>query len=209
MSEQRATAEQSRGLPNLVAMQPEWAPEVDARLTRVGMRILLGADVFFFAAFFFAFFYLRSLNNDNSWLPPGTTHPTRAIGALIVLLLVVSAALYVLGARWVARSHSTARVLFWLALVAGVLFFATQVYEFKNLGFDPQQGGGFPSVFVGLKGTLLVQVVGALFWLGTHIAQAVPTGDTTARPASAGSFGNFLVFLAGVSLVAYLVLYFV
>ena len=62
---------------------PEWAPEVDARLARVGMRILLGADVFFFAAFFFAFFYLRALNNDYAWLPEGTTHPTRAMGAII------------------------------------------------------------------------------------------------------------------------------
>jgi heme/copper-type cytochrome/quinol oxidase subunit 3 len=206
---QRVAPEQSRGLPNLVAPAPEWAPEVDARLTRVGTRILIGADVFFFAAFFFAFFYLRSMNNDYAWLPEGTTHPTRAIGAVIVLLLVACAALYVVGARAVAKTPSAARALFWLALVAGVLCCGLQLYEFRNLGFDPQLGGGYPSVFVGLKGVLLVQLVGALMWLGTHIAQTVPTGDTAARPASARLFGNFLIFLAGVSLVAYLVLYFV
>jgi heme/copper-type cytochrome/quinol oxidase subunit 3 len=206
---QRVVPEQSQGLPILAASAPEWAPDVDARLTRVGMRILLVADVFFFAAFFFAFFWLRSMNNDNAWLPPGTTHPTRAIGALIVLLLVACAALYVLGARSAAKSPSTARAFFWVALVAGVLCCVVQLYEFRNLGFDPQLGGGFPSVFVGLKGVLLAQLVGALIWLGTHIAQAVPTGDTAVRPASAVSFGNFLIFLAGVSLVAYLVMYFV
>jgi heme/copper-type cytochrome/quinol oxidase subunit 3 len=206
---QRVTQEQSQGLPKLVAPAPEWAPEVDARLTRVGMRIFIGADVFCFAAFFFAFFYLRALNNDSAWLPPGTTHPTRAIGAFIVLLLMLCAAFYVLGARAVAKTPSSARLLFGLALGAGVLCCALQLYEFRNLGFDPQLGGGFPSVFVGLKGVLLVQLVGALLWLSTHIAQAVPTGDSTARPASAVQFGNFLIFLAGVSLVAYLVLYFV
>jgi heme/copper-type cytochrome/quinol oxidase subunit 3 len=206
---QRVGPEQSRGLPNLVAPAPEWAPEVDGRLTRVGMRIFVGADVFCFAAFFFAFFYLRAMNNDYAWLPEGTTHPTRAIGALIVLLLVVCAAFYVFGARSVAKAPVTARVLFWLALAAGVLCCAVQLYEFRNLGFDPQLGGGYPSVFVGLKGVLMVQLVGALLWLSTHIAQAVPTGDSTARPASAVQFGNFLIFLAGVSLVAYLVLYFV
>lgn len=206
---QPVVPEQSQGLPILAASAPEWAADVDARLTRVGMRILLVADVFFFAAFFFAFFWLRSMNNDNAWLPPGTTHPTRAVGALIVLLLVACAALYVFGARSAAKSPSTARALFWVALVAGVLCCVVQLYEFRNLGFDPQLGGGFPSVFVGLKGVLLAQLVGALIWLGTHIAQAVPTGDTIVRPASAVSFGNFLIFLAGVSLVAYLVMYFV
>jgi heme/copper-type cytochrome/quinol oxidase subunit 3 len=196
-------------MPSMVVSAPEWAPEVDARLTRVGMRILLGADVFFFAAFLFAFFYLRALNNDYAWLPEGTTHPTRAIGAIIVLLLMLCAAFYILGARAVATTPSTARTLFWLALVAGILCCVVQLYEFRNLGFDPQLGGGYPSVFVGLKGGLLAQIVGALLWVGSHVAQAKPLGDSAARPASAGIFGYFLIFLAGVSLVAYLVLYFV
>ena len=57
---------------------------------------------------------------------------------------------------------------------------------------------------------LLAQVVGALVWLGSHIAQAkFRLGDSAARPASAVAFGYFMIFLAGVSLVAYLVLYFV
>jgi Heme/copper-type cytochrome/quinol oxidase, subunit 3 len=202
-------APEKPGMPGLVVAAPEWAPEVDARLTRVGMWLFLGADVFFFAAYFFAFFYLRSMNNDYAWLPEGTTHPTRAIGALIVLLLVLCAAFYVLGARTVAKTPAASRLLFWLALAAGVLFCVVQLYEFRNLGFDPQLGGGYPSLFVGLKGVLLAQVVGSLLWLGSHIAQANPTGDSAARPASAAIFGNFLIFLAGVSLVAYLVLYFV
>jgi len=202
-------APEQPALPNMVVSAPEWAPEVDARLARVGMRILLGADVFFFAAFFFAFFYLRALNNDYAWLPPGTTHPTRAIGAIIVLLLVLCAAFYMLGARAVATTPSTARTVFWLALIAGILCCVVQLYEFRNLGFDPQLGGGYPSVFVGLKGGLLAQLAGALIWLGSHVAQSKPLGDSAARPGSAGMFGYFLIFLAGVSLITYLVLYFV
>jgi heme/copper-type cytochrome/quinol oxidase subunit 3 len=184
---------------------PEWAPSVDARLTRVGMRMLLVADLFFFAAFFFAFFYLRSMNNDNSWLPPGTTHPTRAIGAMIVGLAILMAILYLAA----MRNAGMARTLLWLALGAGILCCAVQLYEFRHLGFDPQLGGGFPSVFVGLKGALLVQFVGALLWLSTHIAQARPDGDLAVRQATAASFTNFLFFLAGISLIAYLVMYFV
>jgi heme/copper-type cytochrome/quinol oxidase subunit 3 len=196
-------------LPTVVVTAPEWEAAVDARLTRVGMRLFVGADVFFFAAFFFAFFYLRALNNDYSWLPAGTTHPTRAIGALIVVLLVACAGLYLLGARSAGTSPAMARLLFWLALLAGVLFVALQLYEFRHLGFDPKIGGGYPSVFVGLKGGMLIQVVGSLIWLATHIAQAKPAGDTNVRPESAARFGNFLLFLAGISLIAYLTLYFV
>jgi heme/copper-type cytochrome/quinol oxidase subunit 3 len=183
----------------------EWAPEVDARVTRIGMRIFAGADAFFFAAFFFAFFYLRSMNNNYSWLPDGTTHPTRAIGALIVALAILVAAFHTLAIRNIGMS----RTMLWLALAAGVLFVAAQVYEFQNLGFDPQQGGGYPSVFVGFKGVLMVQTAGALVWLGTQIAQSSAAGDMLIRRATASSFSNFLWFLAGVGLLAYLVLYFV
>ena len=193
----------------VAAEAPEWAPEIDARLTRVGTRMLLGVDFMFFVAFFFAFFYLRSMNNNYSWLPEGTTHPTRAIGALIVALVIATAVLHFGAMRMLPAAPGMARTLLWIALAAGVLFVVAQIYEFRHLGFDPQLGGGFPSVFVGLKGAFLVQFVGALLWLGTHIAQARPTGDLITRTATAASFSNFLVFLAGISLIAYLVLYFV
>ena len=198
----------SRGLPNLVASAPEWTPEVDARVSSVGMWIFIGANAMFFVAFFFAYFYLRALNNGNDWMSIWTVHPRRYIGGIIVLLLVACAALVVFGARSAAKAPSTARMFFWLALLAGALCCGFQVYEFKHLGFDPQMGGGYASVFVGLKAVLLAEVVVAMIWLATHIAQATPIGDTTARPASAAAFGNFLMMLAGVGVVAYLVLYF-
>jgi heme/copper-type cytochrome/quinol oxidase subunit 3 len=199
----------SMGMPSLVERAPEWEPEVDARLGRVGMRIWIGADVFFFVAWFFAFFYLRALNNNNNWLPPGTTHPTRAFGAIIVALVVISAGLCWAGMRAVVAQPATARMFLWLALVSGILAFAVQIYEFRHLGFDPQLGGGFPSVFVGLKGVWLFQLVGAMFWVATQIAQTRPNGDAMIRPRSAAIFANFMIFLAGIGLVSYLVLYFV
>lgn len=201
-------ASHSRGLPNLAAGAPEWAPEVDAGLTRVGMWIFIGADALFFVAFFFAFFYLKALNNNHLWMSEWVVHPRRNGGTIIVALLVVSAALVFLGARSVAKTPATARMIFWLALLAGMLCVGFQVNELRNLPFDPTLGGGYPSVFVGLKGALMVQVVGAMLWLGTHIHQAIPTGDSVARPASAVAFAYFMIFLAAISLLAYLVLYF-
>ena len=199
---------QSRGLPNLVTTSPEWSPEVDARVSGLGMWIFIGANAMLFVAFFFAYFYLRSLNNGNDWMPAWVVHPNRRIAGIMVLLLVAGAALVWLGTRSVAKSPGSARRLLWLALLAASLYIGFQIYEFNHLGFDPQFGGGYVSVFVGLKGVLLAEVVVAMAWLGTLIAQATPLGDATARPASAAAFGNFMVMLACVGVVAYLVLYF-
>jgi heme/copper-type cytochrome/quinol oxidase subunit 3 len=197
------------GMPTLVAREPEWAPEVDARLARVGSWMWIGADALFFVAWFFAFFYLRALNNNHEWMTVWVVHPRRYMGAIILMLVVISAGAYWVGARSVAKQPTTGRALFWLALVAGILCFAFQIYEFKHLGFDPQLGGGYPSVFVGLKGAWLVQLAGAMLWLAGHVAQAKPGGDVTIRPASAATFGYFLAFLAGIGLISYLVLYFI
>ena len=197
------------GMPALVTRSPEWAPEVDARLARVGTWIWIGADALFFVAWFFAFFYLRALNNNHSWMASGVIPPHRGVGAAIALLVVLSAAMYWVGASIVTTEGTTRRTLLWMALIAGVLCFVVQIYEFKNLGFDPQLGGGYASVFIGLKGAWLVQLVAAMFWLTGQIAQAKPGGDVTIRPASALIFGYFLAFLAGIALLSYLVLYFV
>jgi heme/copper-type cytochrome/quinol oxidase subunit 3 len=199
----------SRGMPSLSARAPEWAPVIDARLARIGMWMWIGADTLFFVAWFFAFFYLRALNNNHDFHTIWVVHPRRYMGGIIVLLIVAAAGLYWLGSRAVANRGANGRTLLWLALVAGILCIGFQIYEFGHLGFDPQLGGGYPSVFVGLKAVWVVQVVGAVLWLATHVAQSRPGGDVTVRPASAVTFGYFLAFLAGISLIAYLVLYFV
>lgn len=219
MSERAASGQQisepirhgmaSTGMPSLAASSPEWAPEVDARLARVGMYLWIGADVLFFAAWFFAFFYLRALNNNHDWTTVWTVHPRRYMGGSILLLIAISAGAYWLGTRALVNQRSNGRTLLWLALAAGILCVVFQIYEFRHLGFDPRLGGGYPSVFVGLTGAWLVQVVGAMLWLASHIAQMRPNGDVMVRPASAAIFGYFLAFLAGIGLIAYLVLYFV
>jgi heme/copper-type cytochrome/quinol oxidase subunit 3 len=198
----------SRGLPSLIARSAEWAPEVDARVVRIGTWMWIGADALFFVAWFFAFFYLRALDNNHDFHTHWILHPRRYIGGIIFLLIAAVAGLYWLGSRALANRRSNGRTFLWLALAAGILCIGFQVYEFGHLGFDPQLGGGYPSVFVGLKGAWLIQVVGAVLWLATHVAQARPGGDFTVRAASAASFGYFLAFLAAINLIAYLVLYF-
>jgi heme/copper-type cytochrome/quinol oxidase subunit 3 len=196
-------------MPSLTERAPEWAPEVDGHLARVGMWIWIGADVLYFAAWYFAFFYLRALNNNHEFKPTGIFHPTRYAGGIIVLLVIATAALYWIGARSIANRAANGRALLWLALAAGILCIGFQIYEFGHLGFNPQLGRGYPSVFIGLKGAWLVQLVGAVLWLASHIAQSRPGGDVTIRPASAVTFGYFLAFLAAIGVISFLLLYIV
>jgi heme/copper-type cytochrome/quinol oxidase subunit 3 len=209
VAEPRRGGGTSKGMPLLAAPTPEWAPEIDARLARVGTWIWIGADVLFFAAWFFAFFYLRALNNDHDWITKWIVHPRRYIGGIIMLLAVGTALAYWFGSRSITKQPIMGRRLLWLALAAGILCIGFQIYEFRHLGFDPQLGGGYPSVFVGLKAVWLVQVVGAALWLASVIAQSRPGGDVTVRPESAVIFGYFLAFLAGIGVLSYLVLYFI
>jgi len=138
-------------MPSLIARSPEWAPAVDARLARIGMWMWIGADALFFVAWFFAFFYLRALDNNHDFHTIWVVHPRRYMGGIIVLLIAATAGLFWLGARALANRRANGRNLLWLALVAGILCIGFQIYEFGHLGFDPQMGGGYPSVFVGLQ----------------------------------------------------------
>jgi heme/copper-type cytochrome/quinol oxidase subunit 3 len=209
IAEPASQAVLSRGMPSIVARSPEWAPAVDARVVRIGTWMWIGADALFFVAWFFAFFYLRALNNNHDFQTIYVVHPRRYMGGIIVLLIVAAAGLYWLGSRALANRRPSGRIFLWLALVAGILCIGFQIYEFGHLGFDPQLGGGYSSVFVGLKGAWFVQLVGAVLWMGTQVAQSRAGGDMSVRPASAAMFSYFLAFLAGINLIAYLVLYFV
>src|SRR5712692_9760732 len=57
-----------------------------------GVRLAIGGLVFVFASFAFAYFYLRSLNSHQMWHPAGFHGPQQWAGALVMALVVVSAA---------------------------------------------------------------------------------------------------------------------
>ena len=184
----------------------ELAPE--ARAVSVGSWLFVAADAFFFAAWYFAFFYLRALNNNNAWMAAFDVHrPNRAIGTAVMLLVALSAAVYLLASRLVGTG-STWRPLATIALVLGLAGGLYQAYEMWHLGFGLTDGG-YPSVFAGLTGTWVVQVLAAMVWLAGSVVQARPGGDTLLRPTSAVAFSRILGFLAVIGVISYILLYFV
>ena len=180
---------------------------LDGRLVAIGTWLFLAAEVFFFAAWWFAFFYLRALNNDQSWKPQGVDPPSKGYGTVVVILAIGMAVSYVIASGRPTRSLWF-RIFTPVALVYAIAACIFQGYEMWHLGFGLTEGG-YASVFSGMTGAWLIQLLGATAWLGSIVTQAGPAGDTIARRRPAGSFAWILVFLAAVGIINYFLLYFV
>jgi heme/copper-type cytochrome/quinol oxidase subunit 3 len=189
------------------ATLPEAELALDARVASVGVWLFLSADLFFFAGWWFTYFYLRALNNNNAWIIQGLVRPNKAYGLVVLLLFVLSAVTYWATTQVAVRS-ALFRLLAPVSLVLGIAACLFQGYGMWHLGFGLTDGG-YPSVFSGLTTSWLIQLVSAVVWLATVVAQVGPAGDTRRRPHAAGSFGWILLFLAAVGIINYILLYLV
>jgi heme/copper-type cytochrome/quinol oxidase subunit 3 len=180
---------------------------VDTRLVAVGTWLFLAANTTFFAAWWFAFFYLRAINNNQSWRAQGVGPPSKGYGAVVLAFAVLTAVTYFVGSRQATRDLLF-RLLTPVTLVLALATVFFQAYELWHLGFGLTQGG-YPSVFSGLSGAWAIEVALATAWLATIAMQARPNGDTLARRQPAASFAWILLFLAAIGAVNYILLYFV
>ena len=180
---------------------------LDTRLVAIGTWLFLGAEIFFFAAWWFAFFYLRAQDNNQAWKAQGVGPPSKGYGTAVMILAIGMAFSYVIAAGQPARTLWF-RIFTPMALVYGIATCLFQGYEMWHLGFGLTQGG-YASVFAGLSGSWLIQVLLATGWLASIVMQTGPAGDTIARRKPAGSFGWILLFLAAVGVINYFLLYFV
>lgn len=74
-------------------------PDKIGRRWRTGVVLLILADASFVVALLFSYFYLRGLNTEHAWLLPGQATASIAVGWLIALGVVISAAAF----RWAQR----------------------------------------------------------------------------------------------------------
>jgi heme/copper-type cytochrome/quinol oxidase subunit 3 len=188
-----------------------------------GARLAMGALSFLFGAFIFAFFYLRSLDSYHLWYT-ASTHPSKAIGITVVLLVVVSALLQTASLQAIKAGNKSA----WLggatiALVLGLAAVAVQIYQLTNLGFWPG-ASGFASVFVGYNPVYLTIAFCAMVWLETLImrCRAIPQISFVEQPptyaeafavqrfqAALSAFTVVWNYLAVVAIVAWILFYLV
>jgi heme/copper-type cytochrome/quinol oxidase subunit 3 len=150
--------------------------ELEGRNQAIAGRLFAAADAFLFLAFLFAYLYLRALDNNGMWNPPGQ-NPSGALGLVVLVLVVAASALVHVAAGRLSSAGSAAfrrpaAAAIAVGLAAAVLA-ASQVFR---PGFSPSHAGGIGSVFIGFMAVYLVHLLGALYWLET---QAVQPSDET------------------------------
>jgi heme/copper-type cytochrome/quinol oxidase subunit 3 len=193
-------------------------PAILAANLNVGVRLFSSAVAFVFVAFVFAFFYLRAVNSNGLWRP-AHVNPAAGVGIAMLVCVVGAAGLFLFARRSLAAGSREG----WLAgislaLVLGIAAVVVQVLQYTNFGFNPESGG-YASVFVGWTAMFLFFWIGAIYWLETFLAQSVrrapePVESEITRPLavmgpSADACIIYLSLMAGIEVVAYVLLYLV
>jgi heme/copper-type cytochrome/quinol oxidase subunit 3 len=190
-------------------------PEHRSANLRLGARLLVAADAFVFLGFLFAYLYLRSLNQHGLWRPPHTS-PSLALGLVTLVTMVGSAAAFVVGLRALRAGKPRE----WRAGATGalallVVALVVQGWQLFDPGFSPYHGGAYGSVFVGFTATLFAHLIGATYWLETVVVSSGSfhgEREGVAQPSrlyepTASAYGTFALFLAGVEIVAFVLIY--
>jgi heme/copper-type cytochrome/quinol oxidase subunit 3 len=171
-----------------------------ARARFVGVRLLVAAEAFFFLGFLFAYLYLRALDSNGNWHPPHTD-PSVALGTISLVAIVAAALVLRLGAE--ARLRPATTLALALTLVATVCW-GVQLF---NPGFSPSHAGGYGAVFVGFAAGFLAHLLGAVYWLETIAVDSTTEEEQLHQELAAALL--FTTFLAGVAVVAYILIYLV
>jgi heme/copper-type cytochrome/quinol oxidase subunit 3 len=188
----------------------------------VSARLGAGAAAFFNLAFVFAYFYLRSVDTKGHW-KIGAVHPSTALGIAIVVAIALSAAVARAGSAQPVRAGA-------LAIVLGLTAVVLQCIEYTTVDFGPASGG-YASVFFGWTAMYAVAVLLAMYWLEVQVATVarVPRGTRVEAELSAGGHEPprgpaadadlttagyeaatfYWSFLAGIGVLAWVVLYLV
>jgi heme/copper-type cytochrome/quinol oxidase subunit 3 len=190
--------------------QPPEDPVVLAANLRTGARVFASAVVFVFASFLFAFFYLRAVNSNDLFRPAHVNPPSGLGIAILVGVLAATASLEFARRSLASGAHRGWRVASALALGLSVAIAALQVIEYLSLGFTTS-AGGYASVFYGWTLVFLLFWLGAVYRIETMVAQTARAGAESAlllRPSADGCV-IYMYTLAGIELVAYILLYLV
>ncbi len=189
-----------------------------------GTRLMIGVVTSGLGAFIFAFFYLRSLNSHNEWNPASFPGLKQWAGAVIMGLIVVSAAVQTAGlSRIKAGKRGDWLAAATVALALGVVAAAIQIWELTALSFQPGYSG-LASVFVGASPVLATLVLGSMIWLEILLMRGrqIPEISFVEQPptfteaaavqrfqASLSGFTLFWNFMAIAAVVFWVLLYLV
>jgi heme/copper-type cytochrome/quinol oxidase subunit 3 len=187
-------------------------PHVSANIT-TGARLLSSAIAFLFISFVFAFFYLKAVNSNGNF-HPAHVNPQQGFGIAILVCVLAATASLELGRRQLLQAAESGwRTAASTALALGIAVVVLQVIQY--FGLFKTAAGGYASVFWGWTLLFVVCWLGAIFWVETLVAQTLrgtAAADESSRALLRSSASGCVVLLstlAGIEVVAYILLYLV
>jgi len=175
-----------------ILVASEVAPGNTLRDALVRSRMWIAAEAFFFISFVFSYVYLRVLNVNGKWRPPHTSPPI-VMGTVAFALIAVSAVICGVALRRIRADAPLAwRGASLVALVLGTAAVAMFGWELTHLNFSAADSG-YGSVFIGWTALYALNVLGAMYWLETLVAQAYrypPTEASIRLAEHTGDGGN-------------------
>jgi heme/copper-type cytochrome/quinol oxidase subunit 3 len=179
--------------PPLVSPYAELEPpEILARNLQVGARVMAAAQSFALLVLVFAYLYLRALDSNGDWRPKHV-NPSGGIGAALVACLVLCAVAYLAGVRSLRDGTERPwRLAASAALAFGLGAVGLIVAQLASIRFGPTSGG-YASVFIGWHAFYGLNLLLALVWLETLVAQSLHARTQQAAPETGAVGAPFAV----------------
>lgn len=122
--------------------------DVVGRRDRMGVLLLIVADMAFVACLIFTYMYLRFLNVDGRWLPEEITPAPAGATWTVILILFVGSVVFAIGVRGMQDGKRPLLVACSaLALIAAVVALVLQWMQATNFDFALQENGRYLSAY--------------------------------------------------------------
>lgn len=124
------------------------SPAVSGSRDRMGVVLLIVADIAFVLCLMFTYIYLRFLNANGLWLPDEITPAPSGPTWVVVAVLFVGAVVFAWGSRSLRSSRpGLFGVASWVAVVAAIVALVLQIQQLSGFNFALQDNGRFLSAY--------------------------------------------------------------
>ena len=151
------------------------APDVISRRDRMGVLLLIFADVAFVGALVFSWFYLRTLNQGGNWIPKDVEVVASRQNWIVTGVASLSAVFMYLGL--IAARNGKAKQLLTFAILALVVIVADMYLQVRALDTFPfaMNNGTYASTMFALAGANIFHL-GLTIFLGIGIVNRIRMG---------------------------------
>jgi cytochrome c oxidase subunit III len=117
----------------------------------LGIFLFIASEIMLFGAFFTALFFVRVVNEVETWPPEGFHLPVFVAGVNTAILVTSSFTMHWALQAIKRGSRAGLQAGLVLTLALGITFLITQMLEYSRIGFAPRDGA-FATTFYGLTG---------------------------------------------------------